>query len=137
VVAERQGDLQAAREFYRAALERGAHGGDAVRAHEALVALLEGRGDSEEAVRAMLDAADDPHTGESDSARAGRLVAAAGLLRRLPGRAEEAHAIYERALGLDPLHLGALDALEAMATQSGDAERAARVLERKADAMRA
>ena len=63
--------------------------------------------------------------------RAGRLVAAAELLRKRGGRRDEAIAAYERALGLDPLQIVALDALEAMATETGDIERVAQVLGRK------
>lgn len=133
VIADRRADAEAAREFYRSALEAGAAGADAVRAYDGLIAILTARGDGDEAVQTLLAAADDPRSDETQTARAGRLVGAANLLRR-KGRPAEATPLYERALGLDPSHLGALDALEALA--AGDPERVASILERKVAATR-
>ena len=130
-IAERQGRAEEAVKFYEAALAAGAHAADAARAHNALIGIFRSRGDWSAEATALLRAADDATTNEADTVRAGRLVAAADLLRKRGGRRDEAIAGYERALALDPLQLVALDALEALATESGDAERVAQVLSRK------
>ncbi len=130
-IAERQGRPDEAVPFYEAALQAGAHAADAVRAHNALVGIFRARGDEARQAEALLRAADDPSTQEPETVRAGRLVAAADVMRKRGGPREEAIACYERALGLDPLQIVALDALEALATEVGDIERVAQVLGRK------
>ena len=130
-IAERQGKSDEALPFYEAALAAGAHAADAVRAYNAIVGLHHGRGDFASEAEAQLRAVDDPRTQESDAVRAGRLVAAAELLRKRTGKRDEAATHYERALTLDPLQIVALDALEAMATELGDIGRVAQVLGRK------
>ena len=130
-IAERQGRAEEAVPFYEAALQAGAHAADAVRAYNALAGLFRARGDHAAEADAQLRAADDPRTQEPDAVRAGRLVAAADLLRKRGGRRDEAITHFERALGLDPLQIVALDALEALATEAGDSERVAQVLGRK------
>jgi tetratricopeptide (TPR) repeat protein len=117
--------------YYQSALEGGAGGADATRAWNALIALYHLRADHEAEARALLAAADDDRLVESPTVRAGRLVTAAEILRKRTGRLDEAHQIYERALTLDPLHLAALDALEAIAESENDWEAAAQVLSRK------
>jgi tetratricopeptide (TPR) repeat protein len=130
-ICERQSQPAAAIGFYQAALEAGASGADGTRAWSALAALHRGRGDIESEMRALLDAAEDERTGESDAVRAGRLVAAADLARKRAGRPEEALKLYERALALDAFHLAALDALESMAESSGEWAQQEQVLARK------
>ncbi|HEY7954123.1 MAG TPA: tetratricopeptide repeat protein, partial [Polyangia bacterium] len=130
-IAERQNDGAAAIGFYQAALEAGASGADGSRAFGALIGLYRARGDYEAEARMLLRAADDERTGESEQVRAGRLVAAADVLRKRAGRATEAIELYERALALDPFQLAALDALEAIADADGDLARLAQVLGRK------
>src|SRR5205823_13119497 len=97
----------------------------------ALVGIFHARGDFAAEADVLLRFADDARTQESDALRAGRVVAAADVLRKRGGQREQAIACYERALGLDPLQLVALDALESLATETGDIERVAQVLGRK------
>lgn len=130
-IAERQGHPEEAVPFYEAALQAGAHAADAVRTYNALIGIFHARGDHNAEVDALLRAADDARTQEAETVRAGRLVAAADVLRKRGGQREQALAIYERALALDPLQIVALDALEQMATEAGDIERVAQVLGRK------
>ncbi|MGZ3440864.1 MAG: tetratricopeptide repeat protein, partial [Polyangia bacterium] len=130
-IAERQGRVEEAVPFYEAALQAGAHAADAVRAYNALAGIFRARGEHAAEADAQLRAAEDPRTQEPDAVRAGRLVAAADLLRKRGNRRDDALALFERALGLDPLQIVALDALEAMATEVGDIERVTQVLGRK------
>jgi tetratricopeptide (TPR) repeat protein len=130
-ISERQQDLPAAIAFYQTALEAGASGGDCVRAWNGLAALYRQRQDVEAEIRALSDAAEDERSGESPTARAARLVAAADLLRKRAGRQPEAVELYERALHLDQLQLAALDALEAMAEADQDWPRKEQILARK------
>lgn len=130
-ICEEQGDTAQAVGYYQAALAAGASGLDGLRAWNALQALYRRRGDLRAEAQALLDAADDERTGESDPQRASRLVQAADLLRKKAGRPAEAAALYERALQLDALQLAALDALEAMAEADGDVLRQEQVLARK------
>ncbi|MDB4970575.1 MAG: Tetratricopeptide 4 [Myxococcales bacterium] len=130
-IAERQGRADEAVPFYQAALTAGAHAADAVRAHNALAGIFHSLGDFHAEAEAQLRAADDPSTNEPDTVRAGRLVVAAEIWRKRAGRRQEALAGYERALGLDPLQITALDALEALAAEAQDLEGVAQVLGRK------
>ena len=130
-IAERQGRADDAVPFYEAALQAGAHAADAVRAYNSLAGIFHARGDFAAEADVLLRAADDGRTQESDAVRASRLVAAADVLRKRGGQREQAAALYERALGLDPLQIVALDALESLATEAGDIERVAQVLGRK------
>jgi tetratricopeptide (TPR) repeat protein len=130
-IAERQGHSDEALGFYEAALAAGAHAADALRAYHALAGLQRSRGDFAAEARLQVRAAEDERTNEAEAVRASRLVAAAELLRKRANRRDEAIALYERALALDPLQLAALDALEAIAAEDRDAERVAQVLGRK------
>jgi tetratricopeptide (TPR) repeat protein len=130
-LADRLGQPVDAIGFYQAALEAGASGADGARAWNSLIALYHGRADHDAEARAQLAAADDERLTESDTARAGRLVAAADILRKRAGRVGDAIVIYDRALALDPLHLAALDALEAIAESHGEWTHLAQVLSRK------
>ncbi len=129
-ICERQAQPVAAIGFYQAALEAGAAGSDGTRAWNALVQVHHARGDHDAESRALLAAADDERTNESDGQRAGRLVAAGDILRK-SGRTPDAVEIYERALALDTHQLGALDALENIAETDGDVAMQAQVLGRK------
>src|SRR5262249_17365720 len=130
-----QGRAAEAVPFYEAALTGGAQAAAAVRAYDALAGLLRTRGDAAAEAEVLMRAAEDARTNEPDAVRAGRLVAAADLLRHRAGRPGEAVAGYERALALDPLQIAALDALAALAAEAGDVERVAQLLERKVAAM--
>jgi tetratricopeptide (TPR) repeat protein len=129
--AQMQGQSNDALRFYRAALAAGADGSDGQRATNAIIALHHARGDHEAEVATQLAAADNERLNEPPPARAARLTAAGDLLRKRVGRPDEADALYERALTLDPMHLSALDALEAIAEARGDFARSAQVLGRK------
>src|SRR5262249_10501340 len=117
--------------YYQSALESGASGADAQRAYNALVALHHTQKDPDAEARVQLAAADNEKLNEKSSGRAGRLVAAADLLRKKLGRPEDARKNYERALTVDPLQLAALDALESLAEAADDWEEVANVLGRK------
>jgi tetratricopeptide (TPR) repeat protein len=130
-LAQRHGTAADAIGFYQSALEAGASGADAIRAWNALISLYHARADHDAEARAQLSSADDERLNETATARASRLVAAAEILRKRLGRVAEARAQYDRALTLDPLHLAALDALEAIAETEGDVEACEQVLSRK------
>jgi tetratricopeptide (TPR) repeat protein len=130
-LAEKTSHPEAAIGFYQAALEAGAGGADAQRIYNALVSLYHSRQDFDAESRTLLRAVDDERVSESPSLRAGRLVSAADLFRKRMGRLEEAQKAYERALTLDPLHLAALDSLQALAEGAENWEEVANVLSRK------
>jgi tetratricopeptide (TPR) repeat protein len=118
--------------YLRMALSLGAEGQAASRAWAGIIRLEKGKGAGE--ADALLEAAGDPSTDETPAARAALLCQAAALRQR-EGRTDEAIALYDRALGLDPEHLPALDALEALAEASDQPARLAEVLSRKARAL--
>ena len=83
-----------------------------------LVELYARRGDPHAAARALIASADDTRTGASEAERAAALVAAAEILRKrlaLPG---DAGMLLERAIALDPTSIEALEALEALTTET-------------------
>ena len=129
-LTDRLGDRQAAIRFYQAALEE-ASGADATRAWNGLIGQYYSLGNHEAHAVALITAADDPRLSESIAVRAGRLVSAADILRKRLSRVDDAVALYERALLIDPLQIAALDALESIAESTGDLERCAQVLGRK------
>ena len=130
-LAEKTSQPDAAIGFYQAALEGGAGGADAQRIYNSLVALYHARQDFDAESRMLFRAVDDERLSESASTRASRLVQAADLYRKRLGRPEEAQKAYERALTLDPLHLAALDSLQALAEAADNWEEVANVLSRK------
>ncbi|HVV48801.1 MAG TPA: tetratricopeptide repeat protein [Polyangia bacterium] len=99
-----------------------------------LVELLARRGDPHAAARALIASADDPRVGASEIERAATLVAAAEILRKRLELPADAGMLLDRALTLDPASAEALAALEALATDAGDFERLAEILERRAEA---
>jgi tetratricopeptide (TPR) repeat protein len=98
-----------------------------------LVELYARRGDPQAAARALIASADDPRTGSNDEARGAALTAAAEILRKRLGLAEDAVMLLERAIALDPRSIETLDALQTTAVESSNWERLADVLERKVD----
>src|SRR6188768_1893661 len=96
-----------------------------------LVELYARRGDPHAAARALIASADDTRTGASEAERAGALVAAAEILRKRLALPADAGMLLERAIALDPSSIEALEALEALTTETGAFERLADVLERK------
>ena len=100
-IAERQGRGDEAVPFYEAALQAGAHAADAVRVYNSLVGIFHARNDHVAEADALLRFAEDERTQEADTVRAGRLVAAADVLRKRGMQREQALALYERALGLE------------------------------------
>ena len=96
-----------------------------------LVELYARRGDPHAAARALIASADDSRTGASEAERAAALIAAAEILRKRLALPADAGMLLERAIALDPSSIEALEALEALTTETGAFERLADVLERK------
>lgn len=120
--------------YYRLALTLGVSGPEAARARGGIIRLAshaETAAREDAKAQALAEAAEDPSTEEPPLVRA-NLFRQAADIRRAQGRGPEAVAFYEQALNLDPTLLPALDALEAMAEQSGDDAWLAEVLTRKA-----
>jgi tetratricopeptide (TPR) repeat protein len=111
--------------------EAKAHGPALAQAYHRLAALFERQGEFASAALALAKAASDGRTGEPPHTRAADHARAADLLRKRVGDSEAAVAAYEAALRLDPEHLPALDALEAIHGEGGDAARVAAILGRK------
>jgi tetratricopeptide (TPR) repeat protein len=132
---ERLGRPAEALSHWRQVLERGGSGALAQLAWKRMVRLLGQAGDHDAACRALETSAADPAMGEDAAARAARLAAAGEIARRRLGDPARARALYERALGLNPVLVVALDALEAMASAAGDTPRRAELLERKVAAL--
>jgi tetratricopeptide (TPR) repeat protein len=128
---ERAGDEAGAVAALQVCIENAAAGPLVGTAWRRLVELYARRGDPHAAARALIASADDSRTGASEAERAAALIAAAEILRKrlsLPG---DAGMLLERAIALDPSSIEALEALEALTTETGAFERLADVLERK------
>jgi tetratricopeptide (TPR) repeat protein len=94
------------------------------------------RGDATAAAQALVAWADDPRTAEDERARAIHLVAAAEIFRERLGLVEDAVALLERAISLAPRDEAAFEALETLATRTGDWPRLAELLARRAELVR-
>jgi len=128
---EREGDEDGALAALQACIENAGAGPLAGAAWRRLIELHARRGDPHAAARALIASADDPRVETSEAERAGTLVAAAEILRKrlsLPG---DAGMLLERALALDPTHVEALEAMEALTDEAGDFPRLAEILEKK------
>jgi tetratricopeptide (TPR) repeat protein len=131
VVHERGGDEESAAAALRICIDSAGSGPLVGRAWQRLVELYARRGDPHAAARALIASADDPRTGALETERAATLVAAAEILRKRLGLPADAGMLLERAIALDPGSTEALEALEAVATEAGDFQRLADVLERR------
>ena len=128
---ERANDEEGAVAALRICIENAAAGPLVGTAWRRLVELYARRGDPHAAARALIASADYNRTGASEAERAAALIAAAEILRKrlsLPG---DAGMLLERAIALDPSSIEALEALEALTTETGAFKRLADVLERK------
>ena len=128
---ERQGDEPGAIAALQTCVENAGPGPLIGQAWRRLVELHARRGDPHAAARALIAEADDRRVAASESERAATLVAAAEILRKrlaLPG---DAGMLLERALALDPTHVEAMEAMEALTLEAGDFSRLADVLEKK------
>lgn len=128
---EREGDHDGALAALQTCIENAGAGPLVGGAWRRLVELHARRGDPHAAARALIASADDPRVDATESERAGTLVAAAEILRKrlsLPG---DAATLLDRALSLDPAHVEALEAMDALTAETGDFARLAEVLEKK------
>ncbi len=135
-VCERQGDEAGALAALQICVENAGPGALIGQAWRRLVELHARRGDPQAAARALIAQAGDTRVAASQSERASLLVAAAEILRKrlsLPG---EAGTLLESALAMDPVHLEAMEAAEALNLETGDFGRLAEILEKRLDATR-
>jgi tetratricopeptide (TPR) repeat protein len=128
---ERAGDEAGAVSALRQCIEGAPAGALVGAAWRRIVELYARGGDPHAAARALIASADDARTGAGEKERAATLVAAAEILRKRLGLRDDAGMLLERARALDPDSAEALEGLEAIAAEAGDAERLAEVLERK------
>ena len=125
------GDEEAAIDWLSDCLQGDAPGPIAQAAWQRLVDVYAQRGDARGAAQALTGWAADARTPDSAEQRAAHLCEAARLMREtLPG-GEEAVALLESALRADPTCAPALDALEAIAGETGDWAGLADVLHRR------
>jgi tetratricopeptide (TPR) repeat protein len=128
---ERANDERGAVDALKVCIDNAGPGPLVGNAWRRLVELYARSGDPHAAARALIASADDARTGASEAERAAALVAAAEILRKrlaLPG---DAGMLLERAIALDGASIEAIEALEALSTETGNFERLAEMLERK------
>lgn len=128
---EREGDEDGALSALQACIENAGAGPMVGAAWRRMVELHARRGDPHAAARALIASADDPRVEASEAERAGTLVAAAEILRKRLSLPSDAAMLLERALALDPAHVEALEAMEALTAEAGDLPRLAEILEKK------
>ncbi|MBI4509029.1 MAG: tetratricopeptide repeat protein [Deltaproteobacteria bacterium] len=132
VALECTGREEEALEAYRQAFDAPEASGEPLSmAWRRTAELLERQGEFSQAVEILRQAAEDTRTADSPATRAELHHLAAELLRWRLSSAERAIEECEAALRLDPEHMPALDALEAMHAEAGDFERVAAILGRK------
>src|SRR5262249_50033042 len=132
---ERLGRGREAFAHWKETLAAGAKGQIAQVAWKRIVGHHTQPGDHEGAALALAQSAEDAATGEGPRERAVRFAAAGEIARKRMGDPARARELYERALGLDPQLVAALDALEGLATAEGDMPRVAELLLQKAAAL--
>ena len=124
-------DEEAAIEWLNECLQGEAPGPTAQAAWQRLVDVYAQRGDVGGAVQALTAWAGDARTPESAEQRAARLCEAARLEHESSSGGEAAGSLLESALRVDPNCVLALDALEAIAGETGDWAGLAGVLRRR------
>ncbi len=130
---EKQGQEDTALAWLRACLEGDAQGPVAAAAWQRFAEIAARRGDAQATAQALVAWADDGRTGENERQRASHLAAAAEIFRERLGLADDALALLERAVSLDPQNDGAFAALEQAARAADDFARVAEVLSRRAE----
>ena len=125
------GDEEAAIEWLNDCLQGEAPGPIAQSAWQRLVDVYAQRGDAAAAAQALAAWAADARTPDSGEQRAAHLYEAARLLHETVPGGEEVVSLLESALRVDPTCAPALDALEAIAGESGDWVGLAEVLHRR------
>jgi tetratricopeptide (TPR) repeat protein len=125
------GDEEAAIEWLNDCLQGEAPGPIAQAAWQRLVDTYAQRGDAAAAAQALAAWAADARTPDSGEQRAARLCEAARLVNETSPGVEEAVNLLESALRVDPTCAAALDALEAIAGDTGDWVGLAEVLHRR------
>ncbi len=128
---EREGDEDGALAALQTCIENAGPGPLVGGAWRRLVELHARRGDPHAAARALIASADDARVEATEAERAATLVAAAEILRKRLSLPADAAMLLERALSLDPAHVEALEAMEALSAETGDFARLAEVLEKK------
>jgi tetratricopeptide (TPR) repeat protein len=131
VACERQGDEAGAVAALQICVEDAGPGPLIGQARRRLVELHARRGDPHAAARALIAEADDARMAATESERAGTLVAAAEILRKRLSLPADAAMLLERALALDPSHVEAMEAMEALTLETGDFGRLADLLEKR------
>ena len=130
------GDEEAAIEWLNDCLQGEAPGPTAQTAWQRLVDVYAQRGDVRGTVQALTAWAADARTADSAEQRALRLCEAARLVHETLSEGQEAVSLLESALRMDPTCVPALDALEAMAGETGDWAGLAEVLRRRLSEVR-
>ena len=125
------GDEEAAIEWLNDCLQGDAPGSIAQAAWQRLVEIYALRDDVAAAAQALAAWAGDARTPDSAAERAARLCEAARLVRERLQGGQEAVNLLESALRADPTCAPALDALEAIAGETGDWDGMADVLHRR------
>ena len=125
------GDEEAAIEWLNDCLQGEAPGPIAQAAWQRLVDIHAQRGDAAAAAQALAAWAADARTPDSGEQRAAHLCEAARLVHETSPAAEEAVSLLESALRVHPTCAPALDALEAIADETGDWAGLAEVLRRR------
>ncbi|MGA7741639.1 MAG: tetratricopeptide repeat protein [Polyangia bacterium] len=125
------GDEEAAIEWLNDCLQSEAPGSTAQAARQRLVDIYAQRGDARAAVQALTAWAGDARTPDAAEQRAACLCEAARLLRETLSEREEAVSLLESALRVDPTCVPALDALQAIAGETGNWAGLAEVLHRR------
>ena len=125
------GDEEAAIEWLHECLQGDAPAAIAQAAWQRLVDIYAQRGDARQAAQALAAWAVDARTPDSGEQRAAHMCEAARLVRETSPASTEDVKLLESALRMDPRCAPALDALEAIAAETGDWAGLAQILHRR------